>query len=581
MLTVASRRALRHSRAAKLVAVGFFRPAQRNRGETYFRRVLFRLKRLALSTWNAALPCFEQRGRDVRAAIVELKREASVSRGPHGEVCRAVRILVDSQSEVVVLHCRQLPLELSSRIELITEMELLEDARFEAIGEMESLKEPSDSERRERQSHISARGRWKEAAGRAVTRSNEISRGSKERRATLILDGCGLADPDLRLAGCRLLRCSKLGHLVLRDNPIGTQGLKYLQDVDPSRWKLQELTVESSTPLPTEMLAALLILGLKLPAVRITGVRNFGTLKFAHDRGQRRWGTPSGKTDDAVRALQATNDVFDARGGRFGMKTWSGTDWRWFGAALSAARVSVAMLTDTGLNDVAAAKAFAEGISGSRYLTSIGKNGINLKDNKLGAEGWGAIFAAVCSSTDCNITSIDATGEGLGVEGAKAVGKALQDSVSRSLNVVDTRENGIYGQTAKELASAVLTSSSMVMFGEVPIKELRADALTTLDLKSKGLGPTEAIVLAGLLPVSRSLTAIDTRCNEIKGEGAEQLAAAVLGSSSMVTFGDVPIQELRADALTTLDLSSKQLGSTEALVLAGLFPVSRSLASVE
>ena len=49
----------------------------------------------------------------------------------------------------------------------------------------------------------------------------------------------------------------------------------------------------------------------------------------------------------------------------------------------------------------------------------------------------------------------------------------------------------------------------------------------------------------------------------------------------MVTFGDVPIQGLRADALTTLDLSSKQLGSTEALVLAGLLPVSRSLAFVK
>ena len=102
----------------------------------------------------------------------------------------------------------------------------------------------------------------------------------------------------------------------------------------------------------------------------------------------------------------------------------------------------------------------------------------------------------------------------------------------------------------------------MVTFGNVPIKKLRADTLTTLDLRCKDLGPTEAIVLAGLLSVSQSLTAVDTRRNEIKGEGAEQLAAAVLGSSSMVTFGDVPIQELRVDALTTLDLSSKKLGST-------------------
>ena len=101
-----------------------------------------------------------------------------------------------------------------------------------------------------------------------------------------------------------------------------------------------------------------------------------------------------------------------------------------------------------------------------------------------------------------------------------------------------------------------------------------------VDLRLNNLGEEGAKALAPAIRDSSSLTAIDTRCNEIKGEGAEQLAAAVLGSSSMVTFGDVPIQELRADALTTLDLSSKQLGSTEALVLAGLLPVSRSLKQV-
>ena len=60
--------------------------------------------------------------------------------------------------------------------------------------------------------------------------------------------------------------------------------------------------------------------------------------------------------------------------------------------------------------------------------------------------------------------------------------------------------------------------------------------------------------------------------------------AAVLGSFSMVTFGEVPIKELkelRVDTLATLDLSRKDLGMTEAIVLAGLLPVSRSLTSVE
>ena len=49
----------------------------------------------------------------------------------------------------------------------------------------------------------------------------------------------------------------------------------------------------------------------------------------------------------------------------------------------------------------------------------------------------------------------------------------------------------------------------------------------------------------------------------------------------MAMFGEIPIKELRADTLTTLNLSSKHLGSTEALVLAGLLPVSLSLASIE
>ena len=88
-----------------------------------------------------------------------------------------------------------------------------------------------------------------------------------------------------------------------------------------------------------------------------------------------------------------------------------------------------------------------------------------------------------------------------------AIANAMR--VSRSLNVVDTRYNGIDGEAAKELAAAALASSSMVTFGEVPIKELRADARTTLDLSGKRLGPTEALVLAGLIAVSRSLTSVE------------------------------------------------------------------------
>jgi hypothetical protein len=43
---------------------------------------------------------------------------------------------------------------------------------------------------------------------------------------------------------------------------------------------------------------------------------------------------------------------------------------------------------------------------------------------------------------------------------------------------------------------------------ELPIKQLRADTLTKLNLREEGLGPTEGIVLAKLVEVSSALTEV-------------------------------------------------------------------------
>ena len=80
-----------------------------------------------------------------------------------------------------------------------------------------------------------------------------------------------------------------------------------------------------------------------------------------------------------------------------------------------------------------------------------------------------------------------------------------------------------------------------------------------------------------LLFVSGVLTSLDTRLNKIDGEAAQQLAAAVLGSASLEVFGEVPMKQLRADALTELSLSQKSLGPTEAIVLAKLVEVSSAV----
>ena len=86
--------------------------------------------------------------------------------------------------------------------------------------------------------------------------------------------------------------------------------------------------------------------------------------------------------------------------------------------------------------------------------------------------------------------------------------------------------------------------------------------------------------MAEALRVNASLTSLDTRGNAIDGDGAAELAAGVLGSKSLLSFGKVPMKELRADELTELKLSSQGLGPTEGRVLGGLVAVSASLTEV-
>ena len=91
-------------------------------------------------------------------------------------------------------------------------------------------------------------------------------------------------------------------------------------------------------------------------------------------------------------------------------------------------------------------------------------------------------------------------------EGPKAIADALL--VNRQLTKLDTRGNLISGEAAEGLAKAVLDSKSLLEFGKVPMKELRADELTTLNLNSKELGPPEAHVLASLVAITGQLTTV-------------------------------------------------------------------------
>jgi Ran GTPase-activating protein (RanGAP) involved in mRNA processing and transport len=148
-----------------------------------------------------------------------------------------------------------------------------------------------------------------------------------------------------------------------------------------------------------------------------------------------------------------------------------------------------------------------------------------------------------------------------------------------ALTSLSVANNNIDGEGAQQLATAALGSSSLEVLSGVPIKELRAGKLTKLDLQGKGLGATEGIVLAELMQLSPVLENLSVANNNINGEGAQQLATAVLSCASLEVFSEIPIKKLRADALTKLDLRGGGVGVSGTLVLSDLLKFSSALKS--
>ena len=77
-----------------------------------------------------------------------------------------------------------------------------------------------------------------------------------------------------------------------------------------------------------------------------------------------------------------------------------------------------------------------------------------------------------------------------------------------SLTTLDIRGNSITGNSATQLSTAVLGNAKIEVFNQIPIKEMRADSLTELNLSNEGIGVEGGMVVAGLLPVMGSLTEV-------------------------------------------------------------------------
>ena len=96
-------------------------------------------------------------------------------------------------------------------------------------------------------------------------------------------------------------------------------------------------------------------------------------------------------------------------------------------------------------------------------------------------------------------------------------------NINRALTALDVRGNAL-GDGSTALAEAVCKNQQIVTFCEVPVKQMRDDALVELDLKEKNIGACGAMVVAHLLQFSRALTSLDLAGNQVGAGGARAIA---------------------------------------------------------
>jgi NLR family CARD domain-containing protein 3 len=137
-------------------------------------------------------------------------------------------------------------------------------------------------------------------------------------------------------------------------------------------------------------------------------------------------------------------------------------------------------------------------------------------------------------------------------EGITAIADALR--VNGALTCIDVRQNNIAGDGAVQLAAAVLGNLKIEIFNKIPIKEMRANSLTELDLKEKYVGVEGGMVVAGLIPVMGALTSLDLSGNQLCG--LDDFGDGTYTAEVITAIADA----LRVNGgLTALDLSSNRL----------------------
>ena len=190
---------------------------------------------------------------------------------------------------------------------------------------------------------------------------------------------------------------------------------------------------------------------------------------------------------------------------------------------------------------------------------------LDLSRNPLGDAGVEALAAALGLSA--SLTELSLARCGLGRRAAQALMEALP--VSTSLTEATLLHNGFDAKVATALA-AVSRETQISLCGITPHQ-------TEASFKAQRLKPADGILIAAALCFREALASCDVRNNTFSGDAARQLAAAVLGNTTLENFNEMPLRSMREDKYEMLSLKSRGIGVEGGLVLAGLLPRMPSL----
>ena len=214
-----------------------------------------------------------------------------------------------------------------------------------------------------------------------------------------------------------------------------------------------------------------------------------------------------------------------------------------------------------------AAKALATSLRGCSSLTRL-----NLGSNRIADAGVKLVVDA-CASLP-SISNLDLSANSITTSGFKSIATLIQSNAA--LTYLDASRNDPRGDGLRALGNAMLTSkASRLAFVRLDVLEL-SEEVAELHLRERMLIAGVAPLIAALMMRNSVLTKVDLRSNGLGPTGAEVLAKGVAGSRSLaelnLAHNFIKADGLKAIAhgvglckqLTAIDLSDNQVCGIDA-----------------